>query len=259
MIKQDLKNPLVIIVIVSAFLLTIMFIKYYFINPIFDESEKIEISEQESEELKILTMAYLNQNQDLEISRFFKTKANLNKYNVAAEYYYLKNGQDFDYEVILDLAKSMFSDKNVKFTNFTIAIDEDKCGKINYTTLDGIVYKDSCNLDALIYEVIDTYRENDDYVVEFYAAKASQVEEEKKDKCANFETPLSYKLVLTDLYSNEFYNETYAKCCNYNCILEGVFPIKAEILSHIKQKGDIYKMVFEKNGNDFNYYKISKK
>jgi len=260
MTKKELTNPLVIIAVGLVIATVIAFVNYYFIVPLTKEKEKIEVSNSEKSELIILTSAYLNQNKNLLLNKYLSTKVDNNRYQVAAEYYYLEKGKEYlnEYDKILELAKQLFDDKYIDFANFEINIDNNRCGKEKYSTIDGINFYDNCDNVSLVYEIADIYKQEKNYIVEFYAAKASQTEIQSEKKCQNFEIPLNYKLTLTDLFDNKFYDEDYYSCCNYECALNGVEPLKKDIINQAKTRKNIYKMIFKKNDSNFIYYELKK-
>lgn len=257
-IKKELNNPLVLISIFLIILTFLIFINNFLINPFIKENEKKEVSTLEKKELEMLTISYLKQNKDIKLNKIFKTEANNNQFNVAAQYYYLKNGQNHldEYDEILSVAKKIFNNKYLGFSNFEINIDEQECGKEKYTTLDGIIYNDACDLSDIVYEILDVYEENEYYVVEFYAAKATQSKIESSLMCEKFERPLSYKLAITNFDDETFYDETKLKCCLNDCNLEGIEAIKSEIINQIKSHGFLYKMIFKKVENYFEFSEI---
>lgn len=258
--NKDSSKKLVAVAVVIAILTIVAFVNYYFIKPISRLNEKIEVSPDEKFDLTLLTMAYLNQNKNLSINDYLFNKAESNKYNVAAEYYYLLNGRDHlnEYDKILDIAKVIFDDKKIEVSNFVVNIDKQKCGKEKYSTIEGLVYSDKCDSEEVVYELLDTYSQGDEYVVEFYAATAVQEVSDTDEKCENFETPLSYNLSLINLERKTFYSKNEFSCCTSNCFLEGIEPLRNEILNHIKSNEIIYKLTFRKVEKNFVFYKIKK-
>ena len=220
-------------------------------------SKRQEITDNDRHELEILTQAYLNQNRNLTID-FFNHSANRNGYSVAAEYCYLKNGDDCleKYDEILKLARNIFDNKRIEFSNFVVNIDEQKCGKEKYSTIEGFVYNYSCDSETMIYEIKDAYYKNYKYVVEFYASSARQKPVENLKKCDEYKKSLGYKLELIDFKQNVFYDKTVTRCCSDECILEGINSLKDEILDQIKEDEKVYKMTFEKKDDHFVYSKI---
>lgn len=258
--KIDATKKLVAVSIILAILMIIVFFNYYFIKPILKSYEKIEVSSEEKLDLKLLTMAYLNQNNGLTINDYLFHEAANHKYEVAAEYYYLINGREHlnEYDKILELSKKIFNDKKVNFANFSINIDDEKCGKEKYSTIDGIVSSSNCDLKEVIYEIIDTYYQNSEYVVEFYASTAIQERVYPTIICDNFETPLNYNLRIVDLENTEYYSESKERCCSDECNLEGVKPLRTEIIYSIKENKKIYKMTFKKIDDYFVFLKVNK-
>lgn len=258
--KIDFSRVMAAIAIVIGILTIIAFVNYYFVKPVMRENEKKEVLAEEKFELELLTMAYLDQNVGLAIDDNSFNEAISSEYKVAAEYYYLKNGKDHlnEYDEILSVAKILFNSRKVKFSNFVINTDDGRCGKEKYSTLEGTIYSSNCDPTAIIYEIITTYYQNYEYVVEFYAANAVQEQIESPLKCNDFELPFSYSLQLTDLEKNLFYDKTHSKCCTSECSLEGIKPLKDEILSQIKSNGSIYKMIFKKANENFVFSKIKK-
>ena len=258
MIKKESNNFWIFVSTFLAIALILVFAKYYFVDAIIKKNEKKEVSISEQNELKLLVQAYLNQNYDLSLKKFFLNKADENSFAVAAEYYYLKNGLDHlnEYDKILELAKTIFDDEKIKFSNFSINVDSLKCGKEKYSTLEGLISQDICNQTDIVYEISDIYSQNDSYIVEFFASKAEQIKIESEKSCNNFEIPLSYKLKITDLYSVVFYEEDSSRCCIDDCHLEGIEPLKKEILNQIKIHNYLYKMIFIKKNNSFVFYQI---
>ncbi len=258
--KKDLTNPLVIISLILVILVIAIFIKYYFVKPLFKEASKIEVSAEEKLDLKLLTKAYLNQNKNIAIQKKLFGSNNINEFAVAANYYYLKKGIDHlnEYDSILKVGRKIFNNKSLNFSNFEVNIDEKSCGKEKYTTLEGIIYNDECDKELLIYEIGDIYKQGNNYVVEFYASKAVQKLISSNKECDNYEKSVAYNLTLTDLENNEFFNELYSRCCLDNCLVEGIDSLKDDILKQMKMHNHIYKLVFQKNENDFVYDKLKK-
>ena len=256
--KNELARPIVLFSIGIAIVTILFFIKYYFVKPIIEDYEKTEVSISEQEDLKLLTMAYLNQNKSISLSKFFKNEVKSNQFNVAAEYYYLKNGLEHinEYDKILELSKKIFDNKNIEFSNFVINIDSEKCGKEKYSTLSGNVYNAECDQEDLVYEINDIYYQDNKYVVEFFASLASQKKVGAEKLCGEFEVSLSYNLKLTNLNSETFYDENYSRCCESDCVLKGIKPLNSEILSHIKSHRFIYKLFFKKVDDNFVFFKI---
>ena len=251
--KKDLTNPLVMISFFLILATVLLFLFFYFVKP-FISNSKIEVSVEDKEELELLTKAYLNQNSDINIDKLF-FNINLNEYNVASEYYYLKNGQDKidKYEEILDIAKKIFNNENVRFRNFVINLDE--CGKEKYSSIEGLIYEDTCDLDEMVYEISDIYKENDLYIVEFYASYAYQIINRSDNLCEKGK-PFSYNLKLTNLENLEFLNNSYYKCLNeFNY---GIFYLKDSILNEIKNNNYKYKLSFKKNDSYFTFYSLKK-
>ena len=258
--KEELKNPIVIISILLSLTFIVVLFKTYFVDVVIINHEKKEVSFSEKQDLEMLAMAYLTQNKDLKLNKFFATPTTDNRFNVAAEYYYLKNGKDGldNYEEILEIAKQIFDSEYIGFSNFEVNIDEENCGKEKYTTINGIVYNESCDLEDNVIEISDIYESNSRYVVEFYIAKAKQKAVSSNKECHDFEKPLSYNLALTDLDDNEFYSEDYFRCCESDCILEGISPLEKEIINQVKNYGIVYKMIFSKNEFGFVFDEIKK-
>ena len=258
--KKDSTKKMVAIPIVIAIATIIIFANYYFVKPIKKMNEKKEVSVAEKFELEHLTIAYLNQNNNKPISSFLFHNADDHKYEVAAEYYYLKNGKEHldEYDKILELSRLIFDDKKIEVTNFVINIDQEKCGKEKYSTIEGFINNSSCDLDGLFYEIVAIYKQNFEYVVEFYASTAIQEEVEATEICESFETPLSYNLKLIDLEGEEFYKKSESKCCSSNCALEGVNSFKKDIITHAKSNNKLYKMIFDKKGDYFVFSELKK-
>ena len=257
--KINSSNKLVAIPIIIAIVTIIVFVNYYFVKPVKKMNEKIDVSPEEKFELENLTISYLNQNNDTSIDTFLLHEAANRKYEVAAEYYFIKNGRDHldEYDKILELSRKIFDDKKVEITNFTVNVDPKRCGKEKYSTIEGFIKSDTCDLSGIVYEIVSTYKQNSKYVVEFYASKAVQERAESTDTCENFETPFSYKLTLSDLKNEQYYSKTEFKCCSDNCKLEGINSLKVNIISQIKNYKKLYKMTFEKNGDNFVFLKIN--
>ena len=112
----------------------------------------------------------------------------------------------------------------------------------------------------MIYEIKDVYREDNKYVVEFYGAKAIQNKVDSTLECQSFEVPLTYQLQISSLDGQEYYNEEYARCCNNDeeCVLNGIFPLKSEILNQVHINDTVYRMIFTKNNDNFVYYQLRK-
>jgi len=258
--REELKNPFVIVASILSILLIIAILKIYFFDSILKSFEKIEVLEFEKQELKLLTESYLIQNKYLKLNKIFSTPTSDNRFAVAAEYYYLKNDKDVlsDYEAILEIAKEIFDEEYIDFSNFEINVDEEKCGKEKYSTINGFSYNDQCDTTEMVYEIKDIYKSNEEYVVEFYATTAVQTPISSTKKCDNFKKALSYNLTLTNLLDKEFYNEDYARCCEDDCELEGIYSLQKDILNQLKNQNIIYKMIFSKNESNFVYKEIKK-
>ena len=258
--KEELKNPLVIISIILSLVFIVVLFKTYFVDSTIRRYEKKEVAFSEKQDLELLATAYLIQNKDLRLNRIFATPTTDNRFNVAAEYYYLKNGEDGleNYEEILELAKEIFDSEYVAFSNFEINIDEEKCGKQKFTTINGIIYNDNCDLEDNVFEINDIYESNGYYVVEFYLGKAKQEMVDSTKECHDFEKPLSYNISLTDLRDDKYYSEDYFKCCDSDCTLDGIGPSRDELLNQVKNHDVIYKMTFTKNEFGFVFDEIKK-
>lgn len=266
--KSDFRNPRVIIVIILLVLVILALFRFYFVEPLRQETKKYEVGSAEQVQLKLLTEAFLQANDSYKIKKTFLSNHHDiskygNRFQIAATYYYLLK-QNLteeslnDYDQIKVLADKIYDDE-VIFANFVVNIDENNCGTIKYSSLEGIIYSDSCDLNEIVYEIGDIYQQQDDYVVEFYAIKAIQSEIEAQNNCQNFETSLAYKLQLFDFSDNEYYNQDYSRCCNNEaCDLEGIFPLKSEILNHTKINNLKYRMIFKKINDNFIYNKIEK-
>ena len=257
--KVDSTKKLTMATILIAIATIVVFVNYYFIKPISKLNEKIDVSEEEKIELDFLTSAYLTQNKDTSINENLFHAAINQKYAVAADYYYLKNGKDHlgEYDKILDVAKLIFDDKKIEVSNFTINIDKDRCGKEKYSTIEGFINNEFCDLKETFYEIITTYRQNSKYIVEFYASTAIQEETSSSESCDSFLKPIGYNLKLVDLESEEYYSKVESKCCLEDCALEGVNSFKVNLLSQIKGNNKIYKMTFDKIDDHFVFSKIS--
>ncbi len=256
--KMNSSNKLVAIPIIIAIVTIIVFVNYYFVKPIKRMNEKKEVLPEEKFELENLTVAYLKQNKNSSIDTFLLRDAANRKYEVAAEYYFIKNGKDHlnEYDKILELSRKIFDDEKVEVANFTVNVDADRCGKEKYSTIEGLIKSDTCDLDGIIYEIVSTYKQNSEYVVEFYATKAVQERAETTEKCENFETPFAYKLSLLDLSNKKYYSETKFECCTDNCKLGGIESLRVNIVSQMKSSNQLYKMTFEKDKDHFIFSKI---
>lgn len=268
--KSDFFNPGFLIVLVLFILVIVLTFNAYFFKPFKTEKKKYEISSSEQLELVMLTEAFLRTNDDFEISNSLIKDYDINtygnKFNVAAEYYYYLNHDKLteevlvNYDAIMELAKKIYDTNNIAFSNFEINIDDNYCGITKYSSLEGIIYNDSCDQKDLIYEIKDVYREDNKYVVEFYGAKAIQNKIDSTLECQSFEIPLTYQLQISSLDGQEYYDEEYARCCNNDeeCILSGIFPLKSEILNQVHINDTVYRMIFTKNNDNFVYYQLRK-
>ena len=258
--REEFSNPLVIISAALFLIFIGVMIKIYFVDAVIDHFEKKDVSDNEKIELRLLTEAYLVQNSTLKLNKILKTPIGDNRYNVAAEYYFLKNGKDGlnNYDEILELSKRMFNNEYIEFANFEVDIDENRCGKEKYTTINGIVYNENCDSKEIVYEINDIYEMDEKYIVEFYAARAFQEKTTPIHECKDYKAASSYNLILNDLLEEEFYNENYSQCCEDICELEGIYPFRNEIIDRIKSHGIIYKMIFEKIDSDFVFKEVKK-
>ena len=268
--KSDFLNPSVLIVTVLLLFVIILSFNSYFIKPLSKENRKYEVSSKEQLELIMLTESFLRKNYDVKIDDSLIKDYDINtygdKFGVAAEYYYYLNHDNLteevltNYEEILNVAKKIYDTNNIVFTNFVVNIDDDNCGIKKYSSLEGIITNDSCDLTDLIYEIKDIYREDNLYVVEFYAAKAVQTLTSAENECSEFEKSLTYQLKISNLLDKEYYNESYSRCCKYDekCQLDGIFPLKNEILTQTKINDTIYKMIFTKTKDSFVYHQLRK-
>ena len=261
MIGSSSSKKQVIIFGIIIIATVIVFVDYFFIKPFSKLAEEREVTAEEKVDLNFLTEAYLNQNKDISIIGLLSKSATNQKYAVAADYYYLKNGKDHlnEYDKILEIAKLIFNDKKIEITNFVLNVDKDKCGKEKYSTIEGFINKENCDSKETIYEIISTYNQNSEYVVEFYASTAIQEEIEASMECESFSRPFSYKLRLVDFKEEEYYSKDESRCCSNDCSLEGISPFRVNLVSQVKTNNKIYKMTFDKIDDHFVFSKISEK
>lgn len=267
--NSDFTNPRVLIILIMLTAVVVLILDAYFIKPLKQESTKYAVTLEEKTELQLLTEAYLRENKDLKLDDSLVKNYDINtygnKFRVAASYYFLKYYKEneeviVDYEQIEEIAKKIYNTKNVVFSNIVINIDEFKCGIQKYSSLEGIINSDVCDLNDLVYEIKDIYKEGKNYIVEFYAAKATQSLVEPEAKCEKFETSLTYNLKISDLEDSEYYNENYSRCCHEDeeCVINGVYYLKNEILNQTRIHDHVYKMIFIKKNDNFIYHQLKR-
>lgn len=231
-----------------------IFVHNYFIRPIFLEVEKLEVNDLEAADLKMLTEAYLNQNETLVLDQVFRNMASANRFAVAAEYLYLKNGSQAlnDYEEILSVAQRIFDTKHLSYSNFEVVLDD--CGLEVYSSLEGSVSKDSCKDEGLVYEIGDIYQMKDTYYVEFWASKVTLTE--IPNKCEAL-TNSSYNLTLMNLTDEIYFTKDYLRC-QESKIIPSLLEVKNEVLGQIKLNRLVYKMTYKKNNDNFIFAEVKK-
>lgn len=253
MMKKDFTNPLVILSIILITATLALFCYYYFIKPIEKNNIVEEIEEKEQKELKILAESYLKQNPNLQFKWMFQD-IKLNEYAVAGEYLYAKKGLDVldKYEEILDTAKTLFDDKKVEYRNFTVNLDE--CGREKYSTIEGLVYSDKCDLQELVYEIGNIYKQGELFVVEFYGTVAKEKVIDGDHECDSGEKS-DYNLTLTSLENYEYENNNYLSC---SPVQMGIFYLKDDIITKMKKNNYKYKLEFKKDDQNFIFYNLKK-
>ncbi len=262
--RKGKKESILIVLLVIA----MTFVLYAtLVKPFVGEKPKYEVNSQEKLALSLMTQAFLNQNEDIySFSRLFNQYkfSNINnKYAIAAEYYYLLNHEislennNRLYDEILTLANELFDTNKVVFENFTVNIDE--CGLHKYSSLEGDIINNLCDDKDTIYQIGDVYKQDDFYIVEFLVAVANY-ENIISNKCLETEKPLSYNLKLSDLDGKIYYTTDYNYCCKIeeNCMFKGLNNLKQDIINQAKINNSVYKVIYQKKGENFTFYELSK-